>query len=229
MDFYNNFKKSLTEVEKVIILKEIIEYCELSLKDPKKYKLEAGPIANQEKALEILKADEYTVPKNFKVSEPICKEDPGEWWIVVRIPTCFSWLKGNCKNNNCGFNHNKNTLIKVEKVNTTDLFRKMYNRNRKLKHSGIRKKDEFYINPFTGKEIPVRTPEYEAINKKILLLSIQNKTILVNTLKDTFKICKMKRTSESWSMIDVKEVEEDDDKSAKKVEKIGSWADVVKN
>jgi hypothetical protein len=123
-------------------------------------KFEAGPLSTLEIALEKTKPDIF-VPLHEKfVKEQICPEDPKAWWIVTRVPVCFGWKNGYCKNvkvtkdgrvhNHCKFRHERSPYIKVDIVPTEVMLKKMKNRIKKLRENGTKNKKSVFINPFTG-------------------------------------------------------------------------------
>lgn len=174
---------------------------------------ECGPIDTLEEALKKIKPDEF-VPfcKDGVVGESVCDVDPLKWWVVNKVPSCFSWLNGQCSRTDCGFNHGKGTYIRVEIVSTADMFRKRVNKNRKIRINAMKKGYKFYKDIFTDERIPIyytRKPK-ETFNKTCEL-----NARIVGEIKDISRIANILGGRKIM-----------DDKEDKKVEKKSSWADM---
>ena len=172
LSYYDIHNNSQNHHNNQIIVDEILAFSE-KRRNANKY--EAGPISGLEQMLKIVKPDEYFGTIENK-KDPQYENDPCVWWIVSRTPPCFKWKKGECESKTCGFTHANSSYITVELVSTDNMFRKMYNRNRKLKISAQNKNMKFYTNPFTSLEIPVNT---ELVDKK--LLNIRRATVIKRT------------------------------------------------
>lgn len=191
---------------------------------------ECGPYDTLEEALKRIKPDEF-VPfcKDSTVSEPFCPEDPGKWWVVTKIPPCFSWLNGRCSRKDCGFNHGKTTFIRVSVVNTPEMFRKRINKNRKIRLNSMKKKYKYYLDIFTEEKIPIyyTNGPKETFNKtKELNTQVANELKSVGRVMDILTKTKELPKKDSWADMCDDEVEEQTQHQEQK-KTYNNWVSVV--
>jgi hypothetical protein len=177
---------------------------------------ECGPYDTLDEALKKIKPDEFVPFCKDGVKDAICPTDPLKWWIVNKIPPCFSWLNGQCSDDKCGFNHGKGTFIKVLVVDTSDMFRIRVNKNRKIRLNCMKKRAGFYIDIFTNEQIPIY---YTQDAKNTYNKTKKLKSQIVCEIKSVNKIKKIINSQKQVVDVDVDET--------KPVEKKSSWADMA--